>query len=276
MERKNSYYGCVLILGRSNVGKSTLLNTLIGEKISITSHKINTTYCNITGIYNYKSYQIKYIDTPGIIYNQSHIHNVLYHNKLNYVLFILDRNKWGYAEKKIIKILNNINIPIIIIINKIDKISDKKILLPHIDFLQKKIKFVYLFIISAKYKLHTNIINNFICNNLLKSKHHYPDNIITDQTKEFFVKEIIRENIMKYIHKEIPYLIKITVDSFIIEEINKQKEIKIFLFVKTLNQKKILIGKNAKIIKLITHKSKKNIEEILKKIVNLKLWVKVQ
>ncbi|QJC33250.1 GTPase Era [Enterobacteriaceae endosymbiont of Donacia clavipes] len=270
-----SYYGKILILGRSNVGKSTLINTLIGKKISIISHKINTTNFNIVGIYNNNSYQIEYIDTPGNIFFNKINFNLLINNKFNFILFVLDRNKWNHIEKKILEILNKINIPIILIINKVDKIKNKNILLPYINSIKKKIKFIFLFIISAKYKLYTDVINNFICKNLPKKKHRYPKNYITNQTKEIIIKEIIRENIIKYIHKELPYLINIKINNILKEKI-KKNEIKILFLVKNLNQKKIIIGKKAKKLKLIKYQSEQNIENFFKKKINLKIWVQIK
>ncbi|WP_168867963.1 GTPase Era [Enterobacteriaceae endosymbiont of Donacia vulgaris] len=275
MKKISSYYGSILIIGRSNVGKSTLLNTLIGKKVSIISHKINTTNYNIIGVYNKNSYQIEYIDTPGNIFYNNKSLDLFKKNKYNYIFFILDQNKWNYIEEKFVKILNKINIPIILIINKVDKINKKDILLPYISFLKQKIKFVYLFIISAKYKLYTDNINNIICKKLPKKKHYYPSNYITNQSKKFILKEIIRESIIKYVHQELPYSIKI--------QINYQKKliklpdtISIFLFIKNIRQKKIIIGKNAVIIKLIKYRSEKKIKFFFKKKININLWIKVK
>ncbi|WP_168820931.1 GTPase Era [Enterobacteriaceae endosymbiont of Donacia sparganii] len=271
----SQYYGSILILGRSNAGKSTLLNTLIGKKISIISHKINTTNYSITGIYNKGSYQIKYIDTPGNIFYNNNIINSLKNNEYNYILFILDRNKWNFIENKFVKILNQTNIPIILILNKIDKINNKSILLPYINFLKNKIKFIYLFMVSAKYKLYTIDINNIICKNLPKKKHQYPKNYITNQTEEIILKEIIRESIIKYLHKELPYLIDIKVFFYKKFKIIPNK-IKIFLLIKNINQKKIIIGKNATTLKLIKYRSEKSIEKFFKKKINLNIWIKIK
>ncbi|WP_168893426.1 GTPase Era [Enterobacteriaceae endosymbiont of Donacia simplex] len=275
MKTISSYYGSILIIGRSNVGKSTLLNTLIGKKISIISHKINTTNNNIIGIYNKKSYQIEYIDTPGNIFYNNKILDLLKNNKYNYIFFILDRNKWNYIEEKFTKILNKITIPIILIINKVDKLNNKNILLPYISFLKQKIKFVYLFIISAKYKLYTNNINNIICKKLPKKKHYYPNNYITNQTKKFILKEIIRESIIKYIHQELPYSIIIKIN-YPKKLKNLPDKINIFLFINNIRQKKIIIGKNSIILKLIKYRSEKNIKNFFKKKININLWIKVK
>ncbi|WP_168893016.1 GTPase Era [Enterobacteriaceae endosymbiont of Donacia marginata] len=275
MKTISSYYGSILILGRSNSGKSTLLNTLVGKKISIISHKINTTNYSIIGVYNKNSYQIEYIDTPGNIFYNNKILNSLKHNKYNYIFFILDRNRWNYIEKKFVKIFNKINIPVILIINKIDKINNKSILLPYINFLKKKIKFIYLFMISAKYKLYTNDINNIICKKLPKKKHNYPQNYITNQTEKFIFKEIIRESIIKYIHKELPYLINIKINYLKKLKILPDK-INVLFLIKNIHQRKIIIGKNSIIIKLIKYRSEKKIEKFFKKKINLNLWIKIQ
>ncbi|WP_168894253.1 GTPase Era [Enterobacteriaceae endosymbiont of Donacia cinerea] len=275
MNKISTYYGSILIIGRSNVGKSTLLNTLIGKKISIISHKINTTNYNIIGIYNKDHYQIEYIDTPGDIFYNNKILDLLKNSGYNYVFFILDKNKWNYIEEKFVKILNKINIPIILIINKIDKIKNKNILLPYINFLKQRIKFIYLFIISAKYKLYTNDINHIICKKLPKKKHNYPSNYITNQTKEFILKEIVRESIIKYLHQELPYFIKIKLN-YLKKLNNLPEKINIFLFIKNIRQKKIIIGKNSVTIKLIKYRSEKNIKNFFKKKININFWIKVK
>ncbi|QJC34469.1 GTPase Era [Enterobacteriaceae endosymbiont of Donacia crassipes] len=268
----SSYYGSILLLGRTNVGKSTLLNFLVKKKISITSHKKNTTNNNIIGVYNNDIYQIEFIDTPGNIFSKNKIFNLLKNNKYDFILFILDKNKWNYIEENFTKIFSKINIPIILIINKVDQIKNKNILLPYINFLKKKINIFYLFIISAKYKLYTNNIYDIICSNLPKKKHLYPKNYITDQTDQVIIKEIIRENIMKFLHKEIPYLIKIKVifSKILLNEIN------IIFLVKKINHKKIIIGKNSNNIKLIKNRSEQNIEKFFKKKLKLNIWIKIQ
>ncbi|QJC29025.1 GTPase Era [Enterobacteriaceae endosymbiont of Plateumaris rustica] len=277
MNKKISFYfGRVLILGRTNSGKSTLLNKLIGKNISITSHKINTTYFNINGIYNYDNYQIEYIDSPGFINKNNIISNLLDNKKIDVILLVLDRNKWNNIEENIIKIINNISISTIIIINKIDKIYNKTILLPYINFLKTKIFFTNLVMISAKKKLYVNDIHHFIFKILPKKKHFFPKNYITNQSKELIISEIIRKYIMKYIHNELPYIIKIKVEPFIKTSKIFIKNINILLYVNKIIHKKILIGKNAKIIKLIISKSQNSIEKFLNRKIILKIWIKLK
>ncbi|WP_168893830.1 GTPase Era [Enterobacteriaceae endosymbiont of Donacia cincticornis] len=268
----SSYYGSVLLIGRTNAGKSTLLNFLVKKKISIVSHKRNTTNNNIIGVYNNDIYQIEFIDTPGNIFYKNKILKLLKNNKYDFILFILDKNKWNYIEDNFTKILSKINIPIILIINKIDQIKNKNILLPYINFLKKKINIFHLFIISAKYKLYTNDIYRIIYNNLPKKKHFYSKNYITNQTDQVIIKEIIRENIIKFIHKEIPYLVKIKVifSKILLNKIN------ILFLVKKINHKKIIIGKNSHNIKLIKNRSEKNIEKFFKKKIKLNIWIKIK
>ncbi|WP_169767606.1 GTPase Era [Enterobacteriaceae endosymbiont of Donacia proxima] len=272
MKKISSCYGSILILGRTNVGKSTLLNFLVKKKISIVSHKKNTTSSNIIGVYNNDIYQIEFIDTPGNIFSKNRIFNLLKNNQYDFILFILDKTKWSYIEENFSKIFSKINIPIILIINKIDQIKNKNILLPYINFLKKKINIFHLFIISAKYKLYTNDLYHIICNNLPKKKHFYSKNYITNQTDKVIIKEIIRENIMKFLHKEIPYLIKIKVifSKILSDEIN------IIFLVKKINHKKIIIGKNSNNIKLIRNKSEQNIEKFFKKKIKLHIWIKIK
>ncbi|QJC28581.1 GTPase Era [Enterobacteriaceae endosymbiont of Plateumaris consimilis] len=273
------YFGRVLMLGRTNSGKSTLLNQLIGKKISITSHKINTTCFNISGIYNHKNYQIEYIDTPGLIENNNIIYNSLFSkNNFDAILLVLDQNKWNYIEEKIIKIINNIIIfiPIIIVINKIDKIYNKTILLSHINFIKKKIFFTDVVMISAKKKLYINDINHIIFKILPNKKHVFPKNYITNQSKKLIISEIIREYIIRYIHNELPYKLKIKIESFIENPKTLSKNINVLFYVKKLSQKKILIGKNANMIKFIINRSQNSIEKFFNKKVTLKIWIKLK
>ncbi|WP_168867520.1 GTPase Era [Enterobacteriaceae endosymbiont of Plateumaris braccata] len=273
------YFGRVLILGRTNVGKSTLLNSLIGKKISITSHKINTTCFNISGIYNYNNYQIEYIDTPGFIENNNVIYNNLFNkNNIDVILLVLDQNKWNNIEENIIKIINKITIfiPIIIVINKIDKIYNKTILLTYINFIKKKILFTDLIMVSAKKKLYVNDINHAIFKILPKKKHLFPKNYITNQSKELIISEIIREYIIRYIHNELPYMIKIKIEPFIRNSKILLKNINVLIYVKKISQKKILIGKNANIIKFIVNRSQNSIEKFFKKKITLNIWIKLK
>ncbi|WP_168821729.1 GTPase Era [Enterobacteriaceae endosymbiont of Donacia provostii] len=272
MKITSSYYGNILILGRTNVGKSTLLNLLINKKISIISHKKNTTNNNIIGVYNNDIYQISFIDTPGNIFYKNKIFNLFKNYEYNYILFILDKNRWNYIEENFTKIFSKINIPIILIINKVDQIKNKNILLSYINFIQKKIKIFHLFIISAKYKLYTNDICSFICKHLPKQKHFYSSSYITNQTDKTIIKEIIRENIMKFLHKEIPYNIKIKV----VFPKNLLNKLYIFLLVNKINYKKIIIGKNSKNIKLIKKRSEQNIEKFFHKKIILNIWIKIK
>ncbi|QJC30364.1 GTPase Era [Enterobacteriaceae endosymbiont of Neohaemonia nigricornis] len=274
MNSSSSYYGRVFIIGRSNVGKSTLLNALIGEKISIISHKINTTNHNILGIYNNKNYQIEYIDTPGNIYDRKHIVQLLKQQLFDFILFILDRKHWSSIEDNIMNIINVTHIPTIIIINKIDLILNKNILLSHISILQKKISFIALFMVSAKNNLYTKHINLFICKQLPLKKHLYPATYLTNQTPELIIIDIIREKLLLYLHKEIPYLIDIKLNNVnYINNLPNFKTVEGMLFIKKKQHKKIIIGKNGKKIKLITYHTQKNICSFFKRKIILTLWV---
>ncbi|QJC31202.1 GTPase Era [Enterobacteriaceae endosymbiont of Macroplea mutica] len=278
VHNKCMYYGRIVIIGRTNVGKSTLINQLINKKISIVSHKINTTRSNIIGIYHKHNYQIEYTDTPGITYttNYKYLIQLFKNNKnnFNYVLLMLDRDKWDSIEDNIIKITCNTNIPTIIIINKIDLINHKKILLPYIRYIQHKISFTEIFIISAKKFLYVSHINHFLCNNLPNKEHFYPYHTITNQNNVSIIIEIIRESLLFYLHKEIPYKINIYLNDIININKNIFQKITAILFIQTNTHKKIIIGHHGQKIKSITLRTQNNICMYFDKKVIVNLYVK--
>ncbi|QJC30789.1 GTPase Era [Enterobacteriaceae endosymbiont of Macroplea appendiculata] len=272
------YYGRVVIIGRTNVGKSTLLNQLINKKISIVSHKINTTRSNIIGIYHKHNYQIEYTDTPGITYstNYKYFIQLFKNNKndFNYILLMLDRNKWDLIEDNIVNIIRHTNIPTIIIINKMDIINHKKILLPYIRYIQQKIIFTELFIISARKFLYVSYINRFLRNNIPQKEHFYSYNIITNQNNVLIIIEIIRESLLFYLHKEIPYKINISLNNIININKNIFHKITAILFIQKNTHKKIIIGHHGQKIKLIILRSQNNICMYFNKKVIVHLYVK--
>ncbi|MFI4847420.1 MAG: GTPase Era [Candidatus Makana argininalis] len=276
-----NYCGYVPIIGRPNVGKSTLLNYLIGNKISITSKKKQTTTNLIYGIYTNLIYQVIYVDNPGFIikekkkyfFNKNEYKNMIH--KTDTIIFVVEVFKWNIIEDILLNKINNRDYNIIIAINKIDKINNKKLLLPFIKFINLKNKFCKIIPISAKNGININILSNLICQSIKKRNHIFPKNYITNQSKTFFISEIIREKIIRLIGNEIPYLI-----SVYIEKINKITNgvyiIYSVILVNNINHKKIIIGNNGSKIKLIGILSKKEIEYLFKINIFLKLWVKIK
>ncbi|CAL4321531.1 GTPase Era [Buchnera aphidicola (Eriosoma lanigerum)] len=277
----NKFCGKIVLLGKSNVGKSTLLNQIIGDKISIVSHKTNTTQTQVIGIQTENNFQLIYIDTPGI-YNKKNIYfsinNINQYIKktianANVIVFMINQIHFNITDEKILQLITKINKSIIVVINKIDLINNKKLLLPFIQLLHKKNNNLNCIIpISAKKKHNiTNLIKE-IKTLLPQSRHEYSNNINTTNSLNFTITEIIREKIIYYFHKEIPYIIDIKVESINISS-NRNCSIKVLLMVNNYRQKKIIIGEKGEKIKHISTLARKNIEKKILKTVFITIWV---
>ncbi|CAL4321482.1 GTPase Era [Buchnera aphidicola (Eriosoma grossulariae)] len=282
MNINNNFCGKIILLGKSNVGKSTLLNQIIGDTISIVSHKKNTTQTKTTGIKTKKNYQYIIFDTPGINTNNKYF-NTCDLNKetkntmkiADIILFILNPKNFTIEDQKILQNISKFNKPIIIVINKIDLIKNKKLLLPFIAFIKGKINNCNQIIpISAKNKSNINYLIQEIKTILPLSEHEYSSNINTQNSLKFTISEIIREKIIKNFQEEIPYVIKIKIESIDVQK-NGNYSIKVLLIVNNNNQKKIIIGKKGQKIKILSTLSRKEIEKKLQKKIFLTIWVKI-
>ncbi|XBC40971.1 MAG: GTPase Era [Buchnera aphidicola (Nurudea yanoniella)] len=277
--KKIIYCGKITIVGKPNVGKSTLINTLVKSKISIVSKKPHTTQSNIIGIQNTSIFQAIYTDTPGISYK-----NLYFKNKKKYhyikklcknselTLLILDKANWTSEDDLVLNIIKYNVTPVIAIINKNDKISNKKILLPHIDFLKDKHPFKHILPISGKTGENINLLSCIVQKFLPKSEPKFLCDQITNYDLNFKIKEIIREKFIFYLRDELSYSIKIIVKNININKIGMYI-IKANVFVKNNQHKKIVIGNNGKIIKLCGTMARKEIEKYLKSSVYLSIFV---
>ena len=266
----------ISIIGKTNAGKSTLTNNLVGEIISITNKKINTTEDLIIGIFHSKNIQLVFYDTPGLnniksidkknIKMKQNLWNGL--NETDLILYLIDTTKYNFNEisSNIIK-LREINKPIVIVFNKNDLI-EKKSILPKINELNKKYNLQDFFSISAKKILGLDVLKEFLQNKSYQSEWIFEKNEITNKDDIFITNECTRDIILNLLHKEIPYNIKITNKLF---KFLKNGDLKIKQNIEIDNQryKKIILGKNGDKIKDIRIKSQLNISKILKKKVHL-------
>ncbi|PPI88273.1 GTPase Era [Candidatus Pantoea edessiphila] len=278
-----TYCGFVAIIGRSNVGKSTLINQLLGEKISITSRKFKTTRQCITGIYTEGKYQIIYLDTPGLDlkhHNTSLIHQNLSANFLidktikdvDLIIFVVDSIIWTINDEAILNKLSSNKTPLILAINKIDNVQNKINLLPYIQFISKKRNFFEIVPISAKKGKNINSILEIIKKKLPKHNHLYSKEYITTCSERFIASEIIREKLMRFLGEEIPYESSVEIENFTI--INGNYNINGTILVKNNNQKKIIIGHKGNKIKTISKEARLEMEKIFKTKTCLYLWIK--
>ncbi len=277
----NSQCGYVAIVGRPNVGKSTLLNALIGKKISITSPKPQTTRNQILGIKTIGSAQAIFIDTPGLHKAERRAMN-RYMNKLassvivdaDVVLFMVEALRFNDDDDMILQKLNETKAPVILVINKVDKIKDKSQLLPFMNALKEKYPFKDIVPMSAKKMDNVVSLEATIMKLLPENPHFYPDEQLTDKNEKFQVGELIREKLIQATEEELPYSTTVVVDSF--EDEEKIVKINAVIWVEREGQKPIVIGKDGEMLKKIGTLARKDIEKLVGKKVFLRLWVKVK
>lgn len=269
--------GFVSLVGKPNAGKSTLMNTLVGEKMSIITPKAQTTRHRILGIVNGPDYQIVFSDTPGMIkpnYDlQESMMNFVQGSLIDadLILLVTDINE-RYDESEMIERIKKADVPVSVLINKIDK-STEEWVNKKIDFWQETLNPTAVFAISATLGHNIQAVQQFILENLPEHPPYYDKDTLTDKSERFFVSEIIREKVFKLFEKEIPYSAEVVVNSFKEEE--RIVRISAEIIVERDSQKNIIIGKGGAMIKKVGTYARQDIEEFLQKKVFLELFVKV-
>ena len=279
--KKQTKSGVVSILGRSNVGKSTLLNLLVSQRISITSRKPQTTRHQLLGIKTEGNSQVVYVDTPGFHLGQKRVLNK-YMNKLainsifgvDLILFIVEAQKWKEEDQYLLNKIPPDSSSVLLVINKIDLISEKLLLIKFIKEISQKFNFLEVFPISALKKKSIESLEKNIFSRIPYGEHSYPKEQVVDSSKRFLSSEVIREKCITRIGDEIPYRLTVIIDLF--ERHPKITNINATLFVEKNSQKGIVIGKNGKRLKAIGTAARKDLENMLKSKVMLRLWVKVK
>jgi len=269
--------GFVSIVGKPNAGKSTLMNSLVGEKMSIVTSKAQTTRHRILGIVNDENYQIVFSDTPGVIkpaYSlQESMMNFVQGSLIDadVILFVTDINE-RYDETDVIEKLRKISSPIAVLINKIDKSTEEEVM-KKIAYWEETLNPKTIFAISALKSHNIQAILPFVLDNLPEHEPYYDKGELTDKSERFFVSEIIREKVFKLYEKEIPYSTEVIITSFKEEE--KIIRISAEVIVERDSQKNIIIGKGGEMIKKVGTYARQDMEEFLQKKVFLELFVKV-
>ena len=279
--QENYRCGLIAIIGRPNVGKSTFINAAMGYKVSIVTPKPQTTRHRILGVLSKKDYQIIFVDTPGIHKNSSKVMNRMMNrtasnvlNDADLIIFLSDALKWTDEDNEVIKKLEPINIPVISLINKIDKLHPKERLLENIAHMSERHSFEEIVPISAKKKDNIDLVLKLIPNFLPKSPPLFPQDVRTDKSDEFLISETIREKLTQLLHKELPYGLTVQIE-YLLKEKNKLN-IDAVIWVERESQKKIAIGKDGIVLKKVGRTSRLELSDRFKKPVHLKLWVKVK
>lgn len=281
MQDNLAHCGFAALVGRPNVGKSTLLNRLIGQKLSITSRKPQTTRSHLFGIRTHKDSQIVYIDTPGFqkkpatIFNRymnREIYNAL--ADIDVVIQIIEALNWTDVDNYIYNIISKLHCPRILAINKIDRIKNKQLLLAFIQKLSGEYVFNEFIPLSARTGKNTGLLETSIRNKLPAGPAFFEDGLITDRSEKFFASEFIREKLTRSLGEELPYNISVMIDSF--KDEKKILKIHATIWVANESQKKIVIGKNGHVLKKIGESARKDMERMFEKKVFLETWVKTK
>lgn len=273
--------GFVAIIGRPNVGKSTLLNHLVGEKISITSPKAQTTRWQIFGIKTLDNAQIIFIDTPGMHKDEKRAMNRYLNRLANAVLqdadvivFMIDATTFRHEDELVLEKLKDSPKPVILAINKIDNLDDKKEILPLIEKLKDKYNFAHIIPISATKEENTKDLEKEIVNLLPEGPQLFPEDQVTDKSERFQIAEIIREKLINNTNEELPYTTAVEIEQLEVKD--KITHISAIIWVERPGQKIIIIGKAGAGLKRIGTAARKDIEKLLGQKVFLRLWVKIK
>jgi GTP-binding protein Era len=269
--------GFVSIIGKPNAGKSTLMNALVGEKMSIITPKAQTTRHRILGIVNTDDYQIVFSDTPGVIKPHYALHESMMHQvdgsivDADLILLVTDIYE-EYDETDVLKKLEGSLAPIAILINKIDQ-SDEEAVKRKVEFWQEKLKPKAVFAISALLEHNIKAVMDFVVENLPEHPAYYEKDALTDRNDRFFASEMIRAQILKQYKKEIPYSAEVIVTAFV--EGEKLHRISAEIIVERDSQKNIIIGEGGKMLKIVGTYARRDMEDFFQKKVFLEMFVKV-
>jgi len=273
--------GYVAIVGRPNVGKSTLLNHLVGQKISITSRRPQTTRHRIHGIRTTAEGQAVFVDTPGIHASEKRAMN-RYLNKaagaaladVDVVLWLIDRPAWLPEDELVLQRIQGAGVPVILVINKIDRLEDKDVLLPFLQEASVRHEFAAMIPLSALRGANLEVLDRSIMELLPEGELIFPEDQVTDRSLRFMAAEIIREKLLRALGQEVPHALTVEIEEY------KQEEgltrIRALILVERTGQKAIVIGKNGEVMKKVGERARHDLERLLEGKVFLQLWVKVK
>ena len=272
--------GFIAVIGRPNVGKSTLVNELIGQKLSITSHRPQTTRHRIHAIDTRDNYQMVFVDTPGIdMGNKKAINS--YMNRaasssikdVDIILWLVETGKWTKEDARVLEHVSQVDVPVILCVNKIDKLKIAQEVLPFLEKIGQKYQPTELFPLSAFKKNDTKALRELILKHLPEQEMIFDPDFITDRSEKFIVAEFIREKLMRHLVDELPYDITVEIEQYELD--GKMQRISARILVDKASQKNIVIGNKGEMLKIIGTEARKSIEGFLDRKVFLKLWVKV-
>lgn len=282
MTQTQTFCGMVAIVGRPNVGKSTLLNKLLGQKVSITSRKPQTTRHRIMGIDTEAQHQAVFVDTPGLHVEEKRVINRLMNRaassslaEVGLVLFLVEGTKWTEDDQMVLNKVMQSKLPCWLLVNKSDNVKDKTQLMTHLQWLQEQHDFEKIMPISAKLGRNVDELREMVHDSLPESEFYFPEDYITDRSSRFMASEIIREKLMRFTGDELPYSVTVEIEQFLMAD-NGVYRINGLILVERETQKRMVIGKGGQRLKTIGAEARKDMENLFDNKVFLELWVKVK
>jgi GTP-binding protein Era len=276
-----THCGFVAIVGRANVGKSTLFNALLEEQLSIATHKPQTTRNNIRGVLSLKTCQLILVDTPGIqLGNKRLINKVLISNALSslqevdVIVMVVEMGRWNDEDDYLLKQIKQVNRPVVLVVNKVDRAKDKTELFPILEDAISRYEFEEIIPLSALHDKTMKDLINILCNHVPESVFLFPEDVIWDRDDAFVITEIVRGAAIMQLHKELPYSIYTEVENLRFDE--NLVSVNVIIWVEKDSQKAIVIGKKGAKLKMIGEQARNRLERVFNSKVMLKTWVKVK
>ncbi|MFT2111062.1 GTPase Era [Marinomonas sp. 2405UD68-3] len=276
-----THCGYVAIVGRPNVGKSTLMNHILGQKLSITSRKPQTTRQQILGVKTEGHVQAIYVDTPGLHLGSTKAMN-RFMNKtasdamvdVDAVLFLIDAERWTDEDQSVLEKVKHVRCPVFLIVNKVDKMDEKDALLPKLSRYADMMDFAQIVPISALKGKNLDRLERLVEGVLPEGNQFYPEDQITDRSSRFLASEIVREKITRQLGQEVPYEVAVQIEEFAYE--GETLHISALILVERNGQKRIIIGDRGEKIKLIGKEARIDMENMFESKVMLNLWIKIR
>ena len=272
--------GYIAIVGRPNVGKSTLMNTLIGAKVSITSRKAQTTRHRITGIQTVNDAQFIYVDTPGFQTRHSNALNKTLNKTVtntlessDVILFIVEAGTFGPADEQVMNLLPK-NVPVLLVINKSDRVKDKAVLMPFAQQIAARFNFAAIVPVSAKLRFQLDGLQNEIKKYLPENEPVFGEDDITDRSEKFLASEIVREKLFRFVGDELPYTSTVLIEKF--EQEGNLRRIFAAILVERDGHKSMIIGNKGARLKEVSTQARLDMEKLFGGPVYLEIWVKVK
>ncbi len=276
-----SYCGYIALVGRPNVGKSTLLNRILEQKLSITSRKPQTTRHSILGIHTEGDHQFVYVDTPGIHQENKRAMNRVMNKTaisvlrdVDVVAFLVDGTHWQEEDELVLGLIKKTKIPCVLVVNKVDKIADKDQLLPWIEQLSQRHDFAAIIPVSARTGVQVDELQNILLNYLPEGPHLFPDDQLTDRPVKFLCAELLREKIFRFCGQELPYSVTVEIESFKYE--GNVARIHALIWVEKDSHKRMIIGDKGQKLKEMATEARLDMEKLLDTKVFLQCWCKVK